>query len=340
MVELRDLVRRGPWEWEIPTTVRGDMRVPVRVYASRELLEAIKGDTSLEQAVNATTLPGVVGEVVVMPDVHQGYGFPIGGVAATEYPGGVISPGAIGYDINCGVRLLGSRVQLDRAEGAMGELASALDAACPSGVGKGGRLALDDRELERACREGGEWARAKGWGTASDTARTEEGGFLEGAEFSAVSRRARDRGHPQMGTLGAGNHFIEVEVVDEIFDHDAAQGHGARRGLSDGDDPLRFARLRPPDLHRLRQDFSSGGEEIRHPIARSRAGVRPPRFARGPGLRSRHEMRRQLRLCQPPGPRPLRPRGLCRSPCAGGLRTPTSTRSTTSPTTWARPRST
>jgi tRNA-splicing ligase RtcB len=230
MVELRDLVRRGPWEWEIPTTVRGDMRVPVRVYASRELLEAIKGDTSLEQAVNATTLPGVVGEVVVMPDVHQGYGFPIGGVAATEYPGGVISPGAIGYDINCGVRLLGSRMKLDRAEGAIEELASALDAACPSGVGKGGRIALDERELERACREGGEWARAKGWGTASDTARTEEGGFLEGAVFSAVSRRARDRGRPQMGTLGAGNHFIEVEVVDEIFDHDAAGVMGLEEG--------------------------------------------------------------------------------------------------------------
>ena len=117
MVQLRDLVRRGPWEWEIPTTVRGDMRVPVRIFASRELLEAIKGDASLEQAVNAATLPGVVGEVLVMPDVHQGYGFPIGGVAATELPSGVISPGAIGYDINCGVRLLASKVEFDEASG-------------------------------------------------------------------------------------------------------------------------------------------------------------------------------------------------------------------------------
>ena len=230
MVQLRDLVRRGPWEWEIPTTVRSDMRVPVRIFASRELLEAIKGDASLDQAVNAATLPGVVGEVLVMPDVHQGYGFPIGGVAATELPSGVISPGAIGYDINCGVRLLASSVAFDEARGVMNDLASALDAACPSGVGKGGRLALNDRDLEHACFEGGEWARASGFGTGSDTARTEEGGFLKGADFAAVSRRARERGRPQMGTLGSGNHFIEVEVVDEIFDDQAARVMGLELG--------------------------------------------------------------------------------------------------------------
>ena len=230
MVELRDLIRRGPWEWEIPTTVRSDMRVPVRIFAGRELLDAIKGDASLDQAVNATTLPGVVGEVMVMPDVHRGYGFPIGGVAATELPSGVISPGAIGYDINCGVRLLASKVEFDRAASAMEELASALDAACPSGVGKGGRLTLNDHDLERVCREGGTWAQASGYGTVSDTARTEEGGFLEGADFSAVSHRARERGRPQMGTLGAGNHFIEVEVVDEIFDDDAARVMGLEEG--------------------------------------------------------------------------------------------------------------
>jgi tRNA-splicing ligase RtcB len=230
MVSLRDLVRRGPWEWEIPTSVRDDMRVPVRVFAGRELLEAIAGDTSLDQAVNAATLPGVVGEVLVMPDVHQGYGFPIGGVAATELPSGVISPGAIGYDINCGVRLLASKVELEAIRDAMDDLASALDAACPSGVGKGGRFSLNDRELERACREGGEWARAAGYGTVSDTVRTEEGGCLECADFSSVSRRARERGRGQMGTLGAGNHFIEVEVVDEVFDHDAARVMGLEAG--------------------------------------------------------------------------------------------------------------
>ncbi len=230
MVQLSDLKRLGPYEWEIPTSVRADMRVPVRLFASSELIQAIGGDASLEQAVNAATLPGVVGEVLVMPDVHQGYGFPIGGVAATELPSGVISPGAIGYDINCGVRLLASRVELAEAEGAMDDLASALDAACPSGVGQGGRFKLDDRELERACREGGEWARKDGFGTESDVARTEEGGFLDGADFSKVSRRARERGKPQMGTLGAGNHFIEVEVVDEVLDPEAARVMGLEEG--------------------------------------------------------------------------------------------------------------
>jgi tRNA-splicing ligase RtcB len=230
MVQLRDLIRLGPFEWEIPISVRSDMRVPVRLFAGRELLEAIGGDSSLEQAINAATLPGVVGEVVVMPDVHQGYGFPIGGVAATELPDGVISPGAIGYDINCGVRLLASRVELAGVEGAMDDLASALDAACPSGVGKSGRVRLDDRELERVCREGGRWARAREWGSDSDVARTEEGGCLDGADYSAVSHRARERGRPQMGTLGAGNHFIEVEVVDEIFDEGAARVMGLTQG--------------------------------------------------------------------------------------------------------------
>lgn len=230
MVQLRELERVGPWEWEIPTSVRADMRVPVRLIASRELLEAIGDDASLEQAVNATTLPGVVGRVVVMPDVHQGYGFPIGGIAATELPSGVISPGAIGYDINCGVRLLASRVELAAVRGLMGKLAAALDAACPSGVGAGGTLRLADRELERACGEGAQWARARGWASESDVARTEERGRLDGAELGPVSRRARERGAPQMGTLGAGNHFIEVEVVEEICDAAAARAMGLEAG--------------------------------------------------------------------------------------------------------------
>jgi tRNA-splicing ligase RtcB len=230
MVQLSDLEQTATFEWKIPVSVRPDMRVPVRLFASRRLLEAIGGDASLEQAVNAATLPGVVGEVLVMPDVHQGYGFPIGGVAATELPGGVISPGAIGYDINCGVRLLASRVEHDEVARAMGDLATALDSACPSGVGRGGRLRLDDHDLELACREGGEWARSRGWGTESDVARTEEGGRLAGADLSKTSPRARERGRPQLGTLGAGNHFIEVEVVDEVYDAEAARVMGLERG--------------------------------------------------------------------------------------------------------------
>jgi tRNA-splicing ligase RtcB len=116
MIELKDLKQVSPFEWEIPATLRQDMRVPVRIFATRQLLEQIVGDKSLEQAMNAATLPGLVGQVVVMPDMHQGYGFPIGGVAATRLPDGVISPGAIGYDINCGVRLLGSQIEFEEAE--------------------------------------------------------------------------------------------------------------------------------------------------------------------------------------------------------------------------------
>jgi len=230
MVILNQLKRISDFEWEIPASLRADMRVPVRIFASRRLLEAVRDDASLEQAVNAATLPGVVGRVLVMPDVHQGYGFPIGGVAATRLPDGVISPGAIGYDINCGVRLLGSRVELSQAEPVLDQLASVLDAACPSGVGSRGRLRLDERELERVCREGAEWAKGRGYATESDLARTEEGGRIDGADFGRVSRRARDRGRDQVGTLGAGNHFIEVEVVERIFDPDAARTMGLTEG--------------------------------------------------------------------------------------------------------------
>jgi tRNA-splicing ligase RtcB len=230
MVELTALRRIDDFEWEIPASFRSDMRVPVRLFASRDLLEAIRDDASLDQAVNATTLPGVVGQVLVMPDVHQGYGFPIGGVAATRLPDGVISPGAIGYDINCGVRLLASRVRLDEVRGNLRELAAALDAACPSGVGTKGHLRLDRRELERVCREGSEWAQRRGYASESDLDRSEERGRLDGADFSAVSERAAERGRDQVGTLGAGNHFIETQVVDEVIDVEAARTMGLEEG--------------------------------------------------------------------------------------------------------------
>ncbi len=230
MVAIGDLVRISDYEWEIPKSFRGDMRVPVRLFVTRELLEQAMRDRSLEQAVNAATLPGLVGHVIVMPDVHQGYGFPIGGVAATRYPQGVISPGGIGYDINCGVRLLGSQIPAEAAQPYMDELASALNRYCPSGVGKGGSLKLNERELERLCVEGAQWARKRGYATETDLRRTEEGGRLEGADPSKLSPRAKKRGRPQIGTLGAGNHFIEVDRVDEVFDEQAAQAMGLQVG--------------------------------------------------------------------------------------------------------------
>lgn len=230
MVALSDVKQISEVEWEIPSSYRADMRVPVHIFATRALLEAIAGDKSLEQAVNAATLPGLVGRVLVMPDMHQGYGFPIGGVAATEYPKGVISPGAIGYDINCGVRLLGSRIEVDEAAGHLDELAAALNRHCPSGVGKSGHHRLSHKELEQVLRDGAQWALKKGFAGEADLNRTEEFGRMPGAEPGYVSERARTRGLDQLGTLGAGNHFIEVDVVDEVFDEGAAQVMGLQEG--------------------------------------------------------------------------------------------------------------
>jgi tRNA-splicing ligase RtcB len=230
MVRIQDMKQINEYEWEIPKSFRSDMRVPVRIFATRILLEAIMDDKSLEQAVNTATLPGLVGNVLVMPDMHQGYGFPIGGVAATKLPDGVISPGAIGYDINCGVRLLGSQIEYEEAAGYLDDLASALYHNCPSGVGTKGHLRLSEKELDQVCREGARWALKQGYATEDDLRRTEEGGFIEGADPGKVSKRAKQRGRPQVGTLGAGNHFIEIERVDQIFASDAAQAMGLQEG--------------------------------------------------------------------------------------------------------------
>ncbi|MEW5869420.1 MAG: RtcB family protein [Chloroflexota bacterium] len=230
MISIQDLVRISDYEWEIPQSFRPDMRVPVRIFATRRLLEKVMDDRSLEQAVNSATLPGLVGRVLVMPDMHQGYGFPIGGVAATRYPEGVISPGGIGYDINCGVRLLSSQIEFEAAEPFLSDLASALNRHCPSGVGEKGALRMSEAELDQVCREGSRWALKHGYATEMDLRRTEEGGRLEGADPSKVSQRAKERGRPQLGTLGAGNHFIEVDVVDQVFDPQAAQVMGLAQG--------------------------------------------------------------------------------------------------------------
>ncbi len=230
MVCKQDLRRLGPVLWEIPKSYRQDMRVPVRIYADDHLLEDALGDKSIEQAVNAATLPGLVGHVLVMPDVHQGYGFPIGGVAATRLPDGVISPGGIGYDINCGVRLLATRITAKEAEPHLRDLASALYANCPSGVGVKGSVPLTSKELDRVSRQGAEWASRNGYAKPDDLRRTEEGGCIEGADPDCVSSRAKERGRPQLGTLGAGNHFIEVDVVEHVFHPEAARAMGLSEG--------------------------------------------------------------------------------------------------------------
>ena len=226
MVSLDKLIRLNQFEWEIPKSYRADMRVPVRIFATRQLLDEIKDDKSLDQAVNAATLPGLVSPVVVMPDVHQGYGFPIGGVAATRLPDGIISPGAIGYDINCGVRLLASQIEYPSVKNQLPNLADQLNRLCPSGVGKKGHLKLTIKELEKVCIEGSRWALGNGYASEADLRRTEENGTLSGADPSKVSKRAKERGLMQLGTLGAGNHFIEVDIVDQVFNEKAASAMG------------------------------------------------------------------------------------------------------------------
>ena len=230
MVSINSLKQISDYEWEIPRETRGDMRVPVRLFATRGLLEAAFDDKSIEQAINAATLPGLVGKVIVMPDVHQGYGFPIGGVAATHYPDGVISPGAIGYDINCGVRLLGSAIEYGAVRQHLDALATALNQYCPSGVGSKGAVRLTESELNQVCEHGSQWAQKKGYATEQDLRRTEERGCLDGADPARVSKRAKERGRSQLGTLGAGNHFVEVDVVDRVFAEDAASVLGLREG--------------------------------------------------------------------------------------------------------------
>ena len=172
-ITLHALQKISDYEWEIPVTHRQDMRVPVRIIATRKLIEDSLDDLSLEQAVNASTLPGLVGRVVVMPDMHQGYGFPIGGVAATRFPEGVISPGAIGYDINCGVRLYASSIDYEEAEPFLADLAAALDRHCPSGVGTKGNFHVNESELAEVCRQGSNWALRKGYASAEDLRRRE-----------------------------------------------------------------------------------------------------------------------------------------------------------------------
>ena len=230
MVSSKDFKRIDQFLYEVPQSFRNDMRVPARFYADPELLEGALGDKSLEQLVNTATMPGIVKYALAMPDIHQGYGFPIGGVIATKLPDGVISPGGVGYDINCGVRLLGTHIDQEEADPYLDDLASALYANCPSGVGQGGNIKLKLGELDKLVEQGARWALKRGYATEADLERTEEQGCIDGADAGKVSERAKKRGNDQVGTLGAGNHFIEVDVVDEIFDETAAE----RMGLAPG----------------------------------------------------------------------------------------------------------
>ncbi len=216
--------------FEVPVSFRKDMRVPARFYADEELLQGVVTDNSLQQLINTATLPGIVKYALAMPDIHQGYGFPIGGVVATELPDGIISPGGVGYDIKCGVRLLATHLNKDEIKPHLEHLAAILYSNCPSGVGKGGNIKLKTGELDQVLTSGANWAVKRGYGTKADLERTEESGCLAGAESEKVSQRAKSRGKGQVGTLGAGNHFIELDVVDTVFDDHVAQRIGLWQG--------------------------------------------------------------------------------------------------------------
>ncbi|MGD0781614.1 MAG: RtcB family protein, partial [Candidatus Aminicenantales bacterium] len=219
-----DLNRVAENVWEIPK--QGGMRVPTRLYASDALIESIRRDKTLDQARNVACLPGILRMSYVMPDAHQGYGFPIGGVAAFDLDEGIISPGGVGYDINCGVRLLRTNLREDEVTAKRKELLAAIFMEVPAGVGKSGITRLSLGVLKEILVKGAEWAVENGYGSPADLEMTEESGRMKEADASRVSGRALERGIPQLGTLGSGNHFLEFQKVDRILDAAAAKAFG------------------------------------------------------------------------------------------------------------------
>jgi tRNA-splicing ligase RtcB len=224
------LERVGPYLWRIPRDEGRGMRVPGLIVADAHLIASIRTDASLEQLANGATLPGIVRAALAMPDIHQGYGLPVGGVVATDAEHGVISPGAIGFDINCGVRLLKTPLDAGAVVTRMERLVDALYETIPTGVGSRGAVTLDARMLDEVTARGAAWAVEHGYGVPDDLERIESGGCLDGADPGKVSARARERGRRQLGTLGSGNHFLEVQVVDEIHDAPTAEALGIRLG--------------------------------------------------------------------------------------------------------------
>ena len=214
--------------WEIKKS--GAMNVDVTIFASQKLLNNIKQDDTLNQAINMASLQGVLNPIVVCPDAHQGYGACIGGVGAFDMERGMISPGFVGYDINCSVRLLTTNLKLSDIEKKKKEIIDKLFRDVPSGVGEKGRIKLSKEELDEVLVEGARWAVKKGYGVDDDWKHTEDNGKIQGALPQDVSQRAKSRGMPQLGSLGAGNHFLEVQVVDEIFDKEIAKAFGLEKG--------------------------------------------------------------------------------------------------------------
>lgn len=228
---IHDLIKIHNTLFEIPRTYRNDMRVPARIFLSEALLQDVLEDSSLLQIVNVATLPGIQKYALAMPDIHQGYGFPIGGVAALSVEKGVISPGGIGYDINCGVRLLAASISAQDIRKYLDQLATALFNAVPSGVGRGGRLKIKGNELDKVLTDGAFHMLSEGYGLPGDLEHCEENGRMEEADPDMISDKAKNRGHDQLGTLGSGNHFLEVQEVKEIYNKDVARTFGLEEGM-------------------------------------------------------------------------------------------------------------
>ena len=221
------LIKLDEYRYEIPKDYKPGMQVPGRVYASERLLKDIRTDESLEQVANGATLPGIVTASIAMPDIHFGYGLPIGGVIATDpEEDGVVSPGGVGFDINCGVRLLRTHLNLEEVQDKIRPLVTAMFQKIPSGVGSKSDLRLTDGDKAPLLTQGAKWMIERGFGSPSDLPHLESGGFLSGAAPDEVSQKAFERGRRQLGTLGSGNHFAEIQTVKEIFDQRSADAYG------------------------------------------------------------------------------------------------------------------
>jgi len=223
----KEVVRKiDDYRWEIPQSYKQGMYVPGLIFASESMLNHIWEEQVFQQVANVAFLPGIVGHSLAMPDIHWGYGFPIGGVAATRIKDGVVSPGGVGFDINCGVRLLRTNLTENEVRPKIERLINELFINIPSGLGSKGKIRVNKKELDEVLIRGSQWAVEKGYGQAEDIVVTEESGRMKGANPDKVSGKAKERGIPQLGTLGSGNHFLEVQVVDEIYDQEAAKVMG------------------------------------------------------------------------------------------------------------------
>jgi len=216
------LKKLGDYRYLIPTSYKKGMRIEGLIYASDEMIRHIEKDLTLEQVANVATLPGLLGRSLAMPDAHQGYGFCIGGVAVADLEEGIVSAGGVGFDINCGVRLLASPYEANDVRPKLEQLLNQLFRDIPCGTGKKGLLNVTRKELDNVLVDGAQWAVEHGYGKREDIAFIEEYGRMPNADPSCVSSRAKDRGHDQLGTLGSGNHFLEIQIVDEIFDEEIA----------------------------------------------------------------------------------------------------------------------